>query len=1102
MAKAPQTAKQAAAAAAAAAAARANMAAGNPNSPSFTGPPRPASQVVPPVGGTPQPPPGGGGGGGAGGGGGGRGANYNPRTLIVTVVNDQNEPITKPEAPEVFLHLNSGIHGTRYIMDLSSQNFIIANVPLGNHLIVITHKHYKKKEHTIKIHKNSPQEIGERIKLELSHYGKNELDYINEKEHIEDLVISHRAKAKKRKAAEIDYENKKKDAERKDKDEKGERSKTPEEEREEKHYDAYNMKGWRGIYRGPRNLSKLSQDWIEDKWGNHVMKVFNALIVIIAGLVISYFFEGNLGGYFTWGFMCLAAVTVFPKPHPIEKLGKNVILTYPVAAKLLFTGDKGMTFGALRSGLKFFAIVFLIWGAQNSTAIGFLGNIVMILVAAISYFSLSAEFDPSTPGMIFEPVAKFFIGLIIIPWWVFYGIFQSFILGLMAMAFFAVPPIATKSEEGEAAMRGELTRWLFLGIMVFTLFASGVFGDTSIWGMTTWGLTGAFKSTFLYFWLVTTIAGFFSPVQSRPAIGFIMLSVATMIYATGTDSGAQDVGSALLGPWFGKAFASITEIMAPVTDAFNQLGNTFGNAFQMIINPVGFAQGIMTGTYTQDTQTGLIGAYGLEVGNFHATPIYIGQPYSIIIPITNKGSADAERITVTLLAGTGVNLGKGRETVKNLPKERIGYWNPMMTSFAMLSTLGIAGDLTTIERKAMNIGDLGLTNFDTKMTQKCEIKKCVQDLGTRTLTKLDSEQVFFASNQYGIDCPAVVNYELLTQKASKFLPFSAIISYDYDVESSLEIEAISQDEWSRLAQEGMLFPGTKKSSSMKNSPAMLNIDTLEQPIREGTPFYIAFNLTPAIPGKSWIQNASVQLELPPILSERLIQCTTKPGTEIIDLETGTKTNAPDGTWVWNTRTEAQIKQGGEIPGTFPTMSHAIYCYFQGIPVLEGKPSDTYYIRAYSKFRFYDVTTKAFALEFGGLRCCDPNNKDDNGKYVDCPGENPICDAGTKRCNPGLSTTTYCTHETFGKNDYCATVKDSSSMKCKAGQGICTMGSDECNPAKTLNNQITPTICRDDLGTHKPICCPSGPANTPIALADGSMSTIKDVCVENFLAWCK
>jgi len=824
----------------------------------------------------------------------------------------------------------------------------------------------------------------------------------------------------------------------------------------------------RGLEGNP--FTRWSEKYMGGEWGTHVTKILGILAMIILGMVISQYFEGNWAGNFTLGFILLGISTMMPgykKHEGIDKISLNVtpsVLPWLRKYMKYAWRNKGSGAGsaAAKSAFKFFAVWFFITGARNATAIGFLANIVMIVVAAVSYFAFSSKYDPDVPGAVIESFTRFFIGIIIIPWWVFYGIFQSFVLGLMAMAFFAVPPTASKeSGEQERVMGGEYQRWLFAIIMLVALAGSGIMGET-VFGMPTWGLTGALKSTFFYFWLVCGIAGFFSPASQRPALGFIMLGAATMIYAVGP--GTQQVGTALLGPWFGKAFVGLTDAMAPVTEAFNQIGTTFGTAFQMIVNPVGFAQGIMSGTYARDADTGLIGSYGVEVGTFRATPIYTNQSYSIIIPIENKGSADAKNIVVSLWAGTGVGKDKEGLKVKNLPMTETKYWRPFESDLAntMISQHTDAGAAiwNAIDKKAINIQQMGIIKEDLEKLNKdsyiqytCDDtgKSCNATLEDRTLTKLDSDQIFFSST--GIPCSSVVEFGLQTQEKAKFLPFSAIISYDYSVESSLEIEALSGDEWARLAQQGLLYPGQKKPSTMANSPAMLNLDTLEQPIRERTPFFIALNLTPAIAGKGWVEDADVMLEVPSQLSKTLTDCTTRPSNKL--------TAARDtGIFKWE-------------KGDYPTNRNAIYCYFGGMLLEEGNPTQTYYIRANASFRFNNVETKAFAFEFGGTRCCG-TVADCTGEFKSCPesGDNKnVCtagDGGGTNGGTGIGK---------GKDGFCESLASSQlTSKCPLGYGGC-LSDDICEDPYMLDvggvdtNVNLKCWTKAETGIDARICCP-------------------------------
>ena len=951
--------------------------------------------------------------------------------------------------------------------------YVWSDLPSKKYWVSVRHTGYKKNELEVTV-QPAPPDTYRKIKMERSEMGKLAAEYMKQYRGIGSLNVPDSDKKKLIKDLKKSYADKFKEQRKKKREEKGEFIKTPEMEKREKEKRLYDKGGmW-------RKGSMLSEKYIGEKWGTNVMKVFNVLFLIILGLVVSWYFEGTIPGWFTWGFLFLGISTMMPDHKELD-LPQNFILNLsdlPLLKDYLWNRHSGLS--AAKSAFKFFAVFAFVMGARNSTAMGFLSNIIMIVVAALSYYSFSSEYNPRVPGQIFEAFARFFIGIIVIPWFVFYGIFNSLVLGLMATAFFAVPPSPTKEKEGESVIRGEYMRWVFLMLMLIALIGSGSIATlTEGLGLAgTWELTGALRATFLYFWVVCTLAGFFVPSAQRPSIGFIMLSAATVIYAVGP--GTQDVGSAIFGPWFGKVYAGLTEVMAPVTQAFNQLGNTLGTAFQMVLNPVGYAQTIMQGTYVKDTQTGLVGAYGVEIGNFRATPIYTHEPYSIIIPIQNKGSSEARNVKVTLLAGTGVDKTAEGGKVKNLPTANKKIWKPVDPALLQAGLLTpaagavVAYDIyyvySSLVKNTIDLTLMGITQDAQAASSSDSVKYGCKDAGNgrqyctaeinRNMDKLDSEQIFFSSGDKGIPCTSVVDFGLLTTKGSKFLPFSAIVSYGYSVESSLQIEAMSQDEWTRLAQEGMLYPSQKKPSIMKNSPVMLNIDTLEQPIREGTPFFIAFNLTPVIPGKQWIENAAVTLEMPKELSDKLKRCTTPP---IVESDANSNSILK-----WGVRSNPESTDPNTNAGTFPTSRYAIYCYFDGMPVGEGKPGQTYYIKANATFTFNDITTKAFSFEFGGIRCC--NSKDD------CPGEFPVCDATDKTCKPGDAsggtTTTTDLKDLEGKKEYCSEFsKRNSNKKCTLGMGGCNEG--DCS--SEAKYQVSPDITQSPLKCwttiENGVCCP-------------------------------
>jgi hypothetical protein len=148
------------------------------------------------------------------------------------------------------------------------------------------------------------------------------------------------------------------------------------------------------------------------------------------------------------------------------------------------------------------------------------------------------------------------------------------------------------------------------------------------------------------------------------------------------------------------------------------------------------------------------------------------------------------------------------------------------------------------------------------------------------------------------------------------------------VASVLEIDYISQEEWSKLAQEGNLVPGSKRKSKISPGDAKLSLDTLEQPIREGTPIYIALQLSPLEADKN-IAAANISMRLPPVLSSGLESCSTEPGNDDAK-ETGLL--------LWRAELGAE-----------PVHNLTIYCYFDGFNITDNVK--TYSIHGNAAYEF-------------------------------------------------------------------------------------------------------------------------------------------------------
>ena len=110
-------------------------------------------------------------------------------------------------------------------------------------------------------------------------------------------------------------------------------------------------------------------------------------------------------------------------------------------------------------------------------------NIFYIGIAIGGYFLMKVDYDPNTPAEFIESVFRFFIGIFFIPS-IFINIFDSWVLGAIALAFFAVPPLPSSDNEnlGQVLSRGlsgatayyeMFDKFLFAGLMLIALIGSG-----------------------------------------------------------------------------------------------------------------------------------------------------------------------------------------------------------------------------------------------------------------------------------------------------------------------------------------------------------------------------------------------------------------------------------------------------------------------------------------------------------------------------------------------------------------------------------------------------------------------------------------------------
>lgn len=752
------------------------------------------------------------------------------------------------------------------------------------------------------------------------------------------------------------------------------------------------------------------KSWKEgkEKWSEHIRKVFMVLVFTILGAVTASFLHSI---YFFLGFLFWSMYLLIPEAE-IPRFKGKIILTWKelLSKRYLFNTNAGVVF--LRAVFKATTIMLFVWAIKTGTVP--FQSIALIVVAFIGYYSFKGTYDPAVPSSIIESLVRFGIGAIVIPFWIFYSIFNSLVLTFIALAFFAIPPIAEEKGESESYIFVNyfmFDRIWFAILMFIALVGAGVVpGLSGLFGGMNWGLTGTLKATFLYFWLITFVSGFFSSPATRPVTGIFMLGSAVIIYGLGP--GMQDVGSALFGPWFPTVYKTVNNIMKPVGDVFNQIGNTFGTAITLLVNPMAFAQSMMNGTYASDPTTGLKGPLGVEIEDFWTTPIYPYQPYQVIIKIKNKGAFDARNVTVSLYVDKEI---APKEQTTSLSKARI-----------VLGEIGIVpGTSDDVEIKCFD------KNGDPTSDPE-QIVRCIRpiDPDSYDLVKMDVRQIFF--NSPGIPCETIEKYALRERRFKQkqvmyFVPLVGEVEYDYEISSTLDLEFISKAEWDRRVREEEEFiTQQKKPATLTNAPVQLNIDSLEQPIREGTPFFIGLGISSAQTRGQIKEIYNLTLKLPPEIANSLRECTIPYERE--------EDEGDYKTLVWT----QEALNGQTI----------LYCRFNALKFSElqtNGSTKTFLIKADAEYRFKQTDTEVLTVNFGGGCCrggCPPglvcNWQPGDTQAGQCiPKEQLETEEEEDQSTPNLGDPNYCA---WLKEQY----ENDKSKWCIEGKGGCK-SDEECNP---------------------------------------------------------
>ena len=739
---------------------------------------------------------------------------------------------------------------------------------------------------------------------------------------------------------------------------------------------------------------------IAGRHSDHVRGVMPAIVIFGLGAVISIIL-GSL--MFFFAFCSLAFQQLMPPAkEKTDNEGKGI-------------GEwENLGSAYLRSVFKCTAIILFALGI-GQTNLPF-ANIFLMLVAVGGYAAMKVTYHSKRPDELVESFIRFgFLGILAIPWFIFAQIFGSMTLGLLALMFFAVPPIKVggETEAIERSFAYQIWKPIFMVGMIIVLVSSGAIPiNLGIFNLG-WALEGSLAYIFLYIWIVSFLAGIFTSPENLPSIGIIVLIVTTVIFGLGP--GAQNVGIALFGQWWPTVHNTVTEFTKPIGDLFYQLSQTFGQTLFMITNPMGFAQQITEGTYVENPM-GPTGAYGLEINNLHIDGIYVGEVFSIRFELNNKGSFDARNVNLEILT----SIEKFKE-IYDQTEQRI--------------------DLVKSE-KAKKENYIEWFNYTYPITNRPVFEKITkQDIKPRFLFgKIDCEGQTSIKKMLGITTAAGAALR------EKFIPFMARIKYEYEVHSNLQIEVLSKQEWDSRVRNGVLIRG-QKLSRISTAPAKLSIGAMDQPIPENFPMFIGFNLSSEEGRNSKLGVANVRVELPEgFVKDKNMLCTEKK-------KPYTDKGIIDGKWV------IEWELGEDEP------KHVI-CFFNA-PEIGDVPSKTFTISASATYTFYRWDRDDTLINF--LDACEESRGEETENVSSIkPGDAGYCksqpdglckEVGEGGCFYGGAY--YCDRTAFYKpkqeEEYVTSLKCYTTVN--EGKGACCPGEGVVSGTRGVIEGVTNNQCQ-------------------------------------------
>lgn len=678
---------------------------------------------------------------------------------------------------------------------------------------------------------------------------------------------------------------------------------------------------------------------------SHIQEAIFSLALIMIGVIAA----GYTGQWwFFFGFFSMCIYVIFPRPvEPYQ--APNSIISLGIFNPLSNQHNAHTGYAFVRSFLKVSVIFCFAMGFSN---LGTVFNIAKIATVFIGYFLLKSEYDNHAEFL--EALLKFgVLGCYFIPFNVFAPVFNSMVLMVLALAFFAVPPMpSAKSKEmlspglsGIYAYWGMFEKFIFIGFMGVALLGAIGFPSGAIGLSSGWALTGTLSATFIYFWVICFIGGLFSPPQERPVTGMIMLVAATIIYGIGP--GSQDIGAGLMGQWWPSVHNGFSAISEPIAEALSGITDTFGNAISMITNPIGYAQQIMDGSYQKTKGTDKVGAFGVEIKelklgsyDFALQPaISVGVDTMILASILNQGGSDAEDVEMAFIMG----------------EDPLGAERP----------------------QGMTISDIVNSGYcDSNGTSDNICIKYVGGTKPNTLGQMQQSEFSLIAN---IDCNTIEKYSNANVR-EKVIPVTGVVKYKYVSESALNIEFNTREEWTRRVMANK-EQQIRKPSSLSTAPAKLSIDTMAQPITAGTNFHIGVNLKSAEGDQSAITDAVVTINYPKEFG--------KPKNEGCGGSALIEESPDKKTWVVKWSIIGAIKGvTGTNANAMEASGRNLYCYFlwPASGMLSG-PSKTYTVKASAKYNFLRWKTANSKIAFTDY-CCKDNDCGGKGKVCNRPNSAP------------------------------------------------------------------------------------------------------------------